>query len=372
LEFDGHQFHVQSDELSIQLGRASRNRKAVHAAIVGGMHVPNGTATAVAGNGRLGFIPGDEDRLTVVLEPASSELRIRCADGPSTTERRFHYGDLLPAFSGDAESLIADLSPAAPVDEVGDDAASGITSRFVLAMRDAPLPATAPVSPTWHGAAVVLGSGPNADALQRRLAAAGVTVHHLSPRDELDAILEQLESICRNGPTPHLFITVGRDDAAADVQDESAWARQRQTAVETPFFVCQKWLSLAAEGKWLDRCTLTATTALGGDFGFAHGAAAHGGALAGLLKAVFIEFTVMQGLSNLRAKVIDFPDDAAAEETADRVMVELASGNLDYEVAWNGARRSVPAAAAQSVLPARSSGIHRGATWVVTGGGRGL
>ena len=103
-----------------------------------------------------------------------------------------------------------------------------------------------------------------------------------------------------------------------------------------PFLVCQKWTELAVAGGWFDRATLVATTAQGGDFGFSRGAeAAQGGALAGMLKAIFVEFVIMQNSKNLRVKVVDAPLDACPAELGRATCLrELASGNLAYEVAY--------------------------------------
>jgi NAD(P)-dependent dehydrogenase (short-subunit alcohol dehydrogenase family) len=140
-----------------------------------------------------------------------------------------------------------------------------------------------------------------------------------------------------------------------------------------PFFVCQKWVQLAIEGKWLDRCTLVATTADGGDFGFSRGAeAAQGGALAGLLKAIFVEYAIMQDQKNLRVKVIDTAADTSPTALAGHVLRELASGTLDYEVAYVGGRRLVPAAVAREVAFARPANVRPGSTWIITGGARGI
>ncbi len=50
----------------------------------------------------------------------------------------------------------------------------------------------------------------------------------------------------------------------------------------------------------------------------------------------------------------------------------LASGSLDYEVAYIGGRRLVPAAVAREVAFARPANIRPGSTWVITGGARGI
>ena len=168
-------------------------------------------------------------------------------------------------------------------------------------------------------------------------------------------------------------MTTARDGAPIDFDHDDLWSRERYQSMVAPFFVCQKWMQLAAQGKWLDRCTLVATTAEEGDFGLKRGAeAAQGGALAGLLKGIFVEFTIMQNERNLRIKVVDAPADAPADELAADIFRELASGRLDYEVAFAGGRRFIPCAVERELNAAVGAEIQPGATWIVTGGARGI
>ena len=251
--------------------------------------------------------------------------------------------------------------------------AASVTSRFVLEMRDAPLSGPIAAAPNWSGAAIVFGSDRVADALRRLLEHSGVRVHCLAPDADLDTLFSELERICAAGSAPHLFITTGRDALPTDPYDEQLWSRRRHEAMLAPLFLCQKWIQLATAGKWLDGATLVAINALGGNFGFERGTeAAAGGALAGLLKAIFIEYTVMQEQSELRVKVVDAPLDADAQLLTENVFRELASGNLDYEVAFDGNRRRVPFAVERQVTATGTSGIREGAVWVVTGGARGI
>ena len=139
-----------------------------------------------------------------------------------------------------------------------------------------------------------------------------------------------------------------------------------------PFFVCQKWIELSTAGNWLDQASLVAVVANGGDFGFERGSLGpQGGAVAGLLKAIFIEYTVMQG-KNLRVKTLDAPCHTPADIVVGHVFRELASGNLDYEVSnRNDGQRYVPMAVSQQAPITRAT-IRPGASWVVTGGARGI
>ncbi len=256
---------------------------------------------------------------------------------------------------------------------VADLPASPVTNRFVLEMRDAPLTGDHRAEPTWTGAAIVLGQNALAETLRLRLRQAGVETHILPLADDVAEVLAALERICQTGPAPHLFITTGRDGLPNDLDNSTSWARRRHESMVLPFLVCQKWVELASAGKWLDRATLVAATALGGDFGFGRGAeVSSGGALTGLLKAIFIEYTIMQKHRNLRVKAIDAPAEADADQLVDHIFVELASANLDDEVAYVGDRRRVPFAVQREIKPSQSPSIRHGATWIVTGGARGI
>ncbi|PQO29748.1 type I polyketide synthase [Bremerella cremea] len=253
-------------------------------------------------------------------------------------------------------------------------ASSKVTARFELEMINAPISADAPTQPTWHGSAIVLGTGETASALIAKLQADGVTVYQIENVQDLETAVSQVEEICTVGSAPHLFITTGRDPGQTiRFPNESLWNKQKSAAMETPLFVCQKWLAIADKQGWLDKATVVATTAMGGDFGFSQGAtAAHGGALTGLMKAVFIEYTVMRGGKGPRVKAFDTAQQDDPQLVADNIFRELASGNLDYEVSWSGGTRCVPYAVDKSAQPKSSESHLPHGVWLVTGGARGI
>jgi len=247
-----------------------------------------------------------------------------------------------------------------------------ITTRFAFEMRKATRSGST-MAPTWTGAAVVVGTDAVATALCERLAQAGVVVHALSLDTGVDSALAGLEQICQQSPAPHLFFTTNHDGLSGDWWDGERWEPRRQETMLAPLLICQKWVQLATAGGWLERATLVATTQLGGDFGFSHGAeSATGGALAGLLKAIFVEYTVMQGLTNLRVKVIDAPPEADPVDLTEQIFGELGSSAIDDEVAFVGGERFVPFAVERPLDLSRGSDIRRGGVWIVTGGARGI
>ena len=80
----------------------------------------------------------------------------------------------------------------------------------------------------------------------------------------------------------------------------------------------------------------------------------------------------MQNERNLRIKVVDAPADVPPLVLAADIFRELASGRLDYEVAFVAGRRLVPQAVERGPAAAGCPGIERGTTWIVTGGARGI
>ncbi len=136
----------------------------------------------------------------VTIDPAAGEIRLA---GP-TGAQQWNLAGLLPA-----SSPIELPGTAAAGAAIAPASAGDVCQRFSFEMRPAPLAADVPAQPAWGGAAIVLGSGPTADALIAAMQAAGVTVYAISPDADLDTALRKLEEICAAGPAPHLFITDG-------------------------------------------------------------------------------------------------------------------------------------------------------------------
>jgi NAD(P)-dependent dehydrogenase (short-subunit alcohol dehydrogenase family)/acyl carrier protein len=375
---DGRAINVRSDEPEMFAAHQTSYHNRLSGALQGGLPTGSARATALLNPQSLGAeVEVGAGELWIEMEPASGTLRLRQGGSPRR-EKQFHYRHLLPAWTEESQRLAASSTIARGTNDAL--CPPRVTSRFVLDMQAAPLPPGAATEFTFTGAAIIEGDGETAAALEKLLRARQVVVHRLSPQADLAATLAEIERICSAGPAPHLFLTSARDLPTASVVNEAAFDAQRVAVMETPLFICQQWLALAAAGKWLDRCTLLATTAMCGDFGFAAGSSApQGGAIAGLLKGIFIEYAFLQGFTELRVKVIDAPDEVPAEEIAASALRELASRDPDYEAAWNGSQRSVPRASQQPLadakpaLPnAKGASIRPGATWVVTGGARGI
>ncbi|EAQ79138.1 type I polyketide synthase [Blastopirellula marina] len=351
----GQQRQVISDQPSIHCGKRQM-------ALAGGASLTEQDVDSSEVANLL--LSADSDALAFLIDFGSGQLSLK----KSTTSRSMEHFSL--------NGLFADANITAPaVRQKGAAtplAQPHVTARFELEMCDSPLSASS-MTPVFHGAAIVLGDGETAAALIEQLQQASVTVYQIADASNLESAVAQVESICAAGPAPHLFVTTARDDRAnLRFSVESAWNAQQQSSMETPLFVCQKWLSLADAGGWLENTTVVAVTALGGDFGFSRGATAvQGGALTGLMKAIFIEYTVMRGGKGPRVKAFDTCSQESPCQIACNIFVELASGNQDYEVSYTGGVRRVPFAMDRPAATKAAAQLPQG-VWVVTGGARGI
>lgn len=279
---------------------------------------------------------------------ADNSTSVRCATEPS-----------------DQEAALIKLH--APAYSNGD-----VCSRFVMKMVDAPLPADADQQGSIVGPVLVVGENECATQLVQRLARRNVVVHSLPISGGIDAALERLEVIWRDGPVPYLFILTGRERDASRIESHDAWHRRRERGVLLPYLICQKWTELVTKSVVADQATLIAVTGLGGDLGWQNSPAApEGGALAGLLKAIHREFEIKEG-AGIRVKVIDSPWDEPAESLADSIVREVASGSADIEVSYSHGHRRVAAAMESQVAALPQLDFSVGANWIVTGGARGV
>ncbi|MCR4413720.1 MAG: SDR family NAD(P)-dependent oxidoreductase, partial [Thermoguttaceae bacterium] len=244
-----------------------------------------------------------------------------------------------------------------------------VARRYVPRLEEAPVPDGAL---RLSGPALILGDGPEAQALHAHIVRQGRPVHRLPSGDDPRAAVAELERLWAIEPAPHLFLLTAREREAAGTDLVATCRQRRQRGLLVPFAVCKRWSELIAASPPPSEPTLVAVTALGGDFGFGQvPAAPEGGFLAGLLKS-FHQETLGKSAVGVRVKVLDAPLDELPEETAAACLRELASGDDEIEVAWRKGKRYrialVPQPAAE--LPRRD--LPHGGVWVVTGGARGI
>ena len=299
------------------------------------------------------------------------------ADQPES-QGRYSLSELLPR--ADENFVVAPQAPAAApaiepttptYDLPGDE--NDDTHRFFMRELELPFDRPVPAMPVWNGAALIVGDNPLADALKALIESSGTIVRQLPISDNLDETLAALDRIWSEQPTPHVFIVTPRNLDAGDRADEAVWRRRWYRVAVLPYFVCQRWTQLAGQANLLDRSTVVSVTSLGGDFGFSGAIAApESGALTGLMKTMHIEVGFLRNNRNMRAKAIDAPIDEPPQSLAASICRELASGEVDYEVAYIAGKRHVQCAYAEKAPVRPHAEVRPGGTWVVTGGSRGI
>ena len=256
-------------------------------------------------------------------------------------------GFLVPTLAERAKLLRSDSPVESPPDTSGQARAAeggrqstgfvtqaNLAERFTLHMVPRPIDPRLTHRPNFFGAAWILGENLAARALAARLSAYGATVR-LVPQAAGAASAERwIADQWQNEPAPHLFLVNAWDeeDSAATapmradlaVQAEGPYAGSVDRRLLLPYVVCQQWFAMASKTSQLDRATLVAATALGGDFGISGDfVRADGGALTGLLKAVFMEGAALKRLGP-QVKVVDFAPAAPHEAVAESLCQELA------------------------------------------------
>jgi NAD(P)-dependent dehydrogenase (short-subunit alcohol dehydrogenase family) len=238
-------------------------------------------------------------------------------------------------------------------------------------MVDAPLVPGDGATPLPQ-ATFLLGDNADADALAAALVARGVSVERLPLVGNADAVCAALEQAYAKSAMRSLILATARDPDARHLDDRAGALRRIEHGVYLPYWVTRRWFQLVDKTPDAGPATIVALTSLGGGGGFTGAVPApEGGALAGLLKSIFVE-DARYDHARYRVKVIDLPPDEPPAQLAEAVCQELASGRGEVEVAWNGGRRQVAATRREPVESLALGELPRGGAWVVTGGARGI
>jgi acyl transferase domain-containing protein len=247
------------------------------------------------------------------------------------------------------------------------------TQRFVMRMLDAPLDSSTPQSPSWRGPALLIGKSKLNESLRRSIENQGVHVFEIVPTGNVDADLAKLADFWNRQPILHVFLTAARDRDDSDIYSAETWNLRLNQKLLSSFFLCQRWLQLVGEANLIDQCSIVGVAALGGDFGFSGNVSTpEGGAITGLLKGIWMEYTFVRGHKKMIVKTIDAPDDEPPDALSANILRELAAGTMDYEVAFVAGRRRLQNALHQPADLQPQIAIRPGAAWVITGGARGI
>ncbi len=278
----------------------------------------------------------------------------------SRPEKAIAPGDVCSAYEA-AESHLARIEP------------RPVCARMVMRILEQSLPAQAETALPLAGAALVLGQNAAAAALVQRLAERGATVYQLPQADSLEELLATVDAVWQAEPAPHLFIATACDDDAVTSFEPDVWNARRHRGVSVPYFVAQRWYQRVLDAHMLDRASIVAVTMMGGDFGFSSRLpAVEGGALTGLCKGLRMETSLQRGIQTFLAKVVDVSPDVAADELADIVANEFASGDTEMEVGYIDGRRYFTCPVAEPIVKHPLGDLPAGAPFVVTGGARGV
>lgn len=294
--------------------------------------------------------------------------------GTAPTVRNVAHSPREPRGPAETIAPLQIASPSVDLRELVDDSIERSEfRRYVL--RICPMPWEQPPIdfPTWKGTVAITGDNPLAEALQRRLEAGGAEVLRLRRTDSIAAATAELESAYRQSPIAHLFLTSSRNAAELERTDSDSWDRAFLSQSLVPYFVCQRWLTLAGEAGRLNGCSVIAVTNLGGDLGFSGTVEApEAGYLTGLMKSLLIEYRIMRGHDTFLAKAIDAPRTEAPDSLAANICRELAHNSKDYEVAFNRGLRYLQVALPQPARLTAESAIVPSGVWVLSGGARGI
>ena len=313
-----------------------------------------------------------DNRISVVMRPATGEVWVTPRPLPKEGADRYQRLDVNELLGARPESATGERGRALPTSELAGELAprdhtDRIMSRFVLRTVEAPLEPSSGRPPKFHGPALVVGGGPWAAMLVKRLTELGVPVLQLSTAGDRAGLIAELDRLWTERPIPHLFLMAAGDEAATSPSNEPDWPRLRDERVLAPYVICQKWTGLVKAADLVDRATLVAATALGGDFGFSgRVVAVEGGALTGLLKAIRREF------DGLTVKVVDGLPEESPARMVDAIFAELASGAPAVEVGYIRGRRSTVRAVPRPTPARGRRTVTRGSVWIATGGGRGI
>ena len=90
------------------------------------------------------------------------------------------------------------------------------------------------------------------------------------------------------------------------------------------------------------------------------------------MKTIYIEVGILRNNGNMPRQSHRRADDEPPQSLAANICRELASGEVDYEVAYIGGKRHVQCAYAEKAPVQPHAEVRPGGTWVVTGGSRGI
>ena len=237
--------------------------------------------------------------------------------------------------------------------------------RYVMRVIPEPLPESIDTSgAAFAGHVVVLGGGPNAEAIVERLQSVGSAVDVVAAHDNWPAAVADFEACWNHRRVDHLIVLT------SDCEQPGDWTTLRDQQLLVPYFVIQRWvqLRLEAAGKAARPAgILAAVTRMGGDFALSRRIRnVSGAALTGLFKGIRREH------GELIAKVVDAPADEPTRLVLDCLFREVAGSDTAVEIGCIRGKRHRIRMVAQPASARATTSRDLAGPWVVTGGARGI
>jgi acyl transferase domain-containing protein/NAD(P)-dependent dehydrogenase (short-subunit alcohol dehydrogenase family) len=317
-----------------------------------------------------------DNQISLLMHPAAGDMWVTAGAASRDNVDQFYRLRVQDLFGSAPFTSVGDERKQTPVSEIRIPAPpakqeESVCKRFVMRMVETPLPEERAFS--FHGAVLLVGQNRIGQALRERLGREGANVLELPAGDNPDEALAALDHMWQSTPAPHLVLLTPHDGDALAVTDEGTWTSRRLRGVWLPYLLCQRWYQWVLQAGLVEKASVVAATALGGDFGFSGNVRNfEGGALTGLLKALHQEIAARTDY-RFTAKIVDAAETETPEQITEAISRELAVADREVEVGYSGGKRFVVRPLMQPVSElSRDSEIPRGGVWVVTGGARGI
>lgn len=420
VEWDGQAFHVSSGAAGIVAtnhrllvegasapGHSSHRLNRLHELLAGqqvSAHLAQQTLrdrldpSESAGNEwpTLNSVRRVDNQISIVMQPSTGRVWTTDAHATNGTQDSFacfDLGELLKPVAAQPQAPTAAVSdtPVAIASQGLEISAEALRANYAaaesesagatcrrLTLRLAEGAAIADDQPLpIAGTALVLGDNVAAQTLAQALADRGLPVYLLANSDAGEA-LAAIDSLWQTAPIQHLFLMTAWDADAATSLEQNAWNSRGHRGATVPYLVTQRWFQLVREADLVHQASLTAATALGGDFGL-HGQVlgVESGAISGLLKGVNMEVEISgpkpkQPGERFRVKVVDFVVTEDPARVAEAVCRELAADEREVEVGYFNGRRVFVRPVAAPIAELAQGDLPQGVNVVVTGGARGV
>jgi NAD(P)-dependent dehydrogenase (short-subunit alcohol dehydrogenase family) len=287
------------------------------------------------------------------------------------TYYKLFYNKGEPPAVADEQAPDIALPAVAPQAAPAETAEPALTDRFVLRMFESPAPQELAPLPDVQGTIYILGDNPIAAALEQQLHERGQEAVCLRMAESSHETIKALEAAWQRQPGNYLLLTTACDVEAPHIFEPLQWHSRLEHGVRGPYLVCQRWWQLWQAWPERTKATVAAVTRMGGDYGLGGNCVApEGGALAGMLKSLFIE-DFRRDANELRVRVIDTRHDEEPANVARWTIRELTTDSSDIEVGWLAGRRFVLRPVQEGVPPAHCP-IEPGGVWVISGGACGI